>query len=54
MHYTRFPKWKLKCENILECELAALPECQHTERLSIGLATLEWISMYPRGYPKTK
>ena len=23
--YHRFLKWKLKCENILECELAALP-----------------------------
>ena len=26
--YHRFLKWKLKCKNILECELAALPECQ--------------------------
>ena len=26
--YHRFLKWKLKCENILECELAALPKCQ--------------------------
>ena len=26
--YDRFLKWKLKCENILECELTALPECQ--------------------------
>ena len=25
--YHRFLKWKLKCKNILECELAALPEC---------------------------
>ena len=24
--YHRFPKWKLKCKNILECDLAALPE----------------------------
>ena len=24
--YHRFLKWHLKCENILECELAALPE----------------------------
>ena len=24
--YHRFLKWCLKCENILECELAALPE----------------------------
>ena len=26
--YHRFLKWHLKCENILECELAALPEYQ--------------------------
>ena len=26
--YHRFLKWRLKCEKILECELAALPECQ--------------------------
>ena len=26
--YYRFLKWKLKCENILEHELAAIPECQ--------------------------
>ena len=30
--YNRFLKWKLKCENILECELAMLMEkrkCQN-------------------------
>ena len=26
--YHRFLKWHLKCENILECKLAALPEHQ--------------------------
>ena len=26
--YHSFLKWRLKCKNILECELAALPECQ--------------------------
>ena len=26
--YHRFLKWRLKCKNILECELVALPECQ--------------------------
>ena len=26
--YNRFLKWKLKCENILECELAMLPEAR--------------------------
>ena len=24
--YHKFLKWKLKCENILDCELAMLPE----------------------------
>ena len=31
--YHRFPKWKLKCENILECELVALPECQKCKKV---------------------
>ena len=26
-------KWCLKCENILECELAALPECQQCKKV---------------------
>ena len=26
--YHRFLKWKLKCENILDCELAMLPEAK--------------------------
>ena len=30
--YHRFLKWHLKCENILECELAALPTDQLTTR----------------------
>ena len=29
----RFFKWKLKCENILECELAVLPECQKCKKV---------------------
>ena len=29
----RFLKWKLKCENILECELAALPEWQKCKKV---------------------
>ena len=32
-HYHRFLKWHLKCENILECELAALPECQKCKKV---------------------
>ena len=31
--YHRFLKWRLKCKNILECELAALPECQKCEKI---------------------
>ena len=31
--YHRFHKWKLKCENILECELAALPKCQKCKKV---------------------
>ena len=29
----RFLKWKLKCENILECELTALLECQKCKKV---------------------
>ena len=31
--YHRFLKWRLKCENILECELAALPERQQCKKV---------------------
>ena len=31
--YHHFLKWKLKCENILECELAALPEPQQCKKV---------------------
>ena len=31
--YHRFLKWKLKCENILECELTALPRCQMCKKV---------------------
>ena len=31
--YHRFLKWCLKCENILECKLAALPECQQCKKV---------------------
>ena len=31
--YHRFVKWKLKCENILECELAVLPKCQKCKKV---------------------
>ena len=32
--YHRFLKWKLKYKNILECELAALPECQKCKKVT--------------------
>ena len=31
--YHRFLKWHLKCKNILECELMALPECQQCKKV---------------------
>ena len=31
--YLRFLKWHLKCENILECKLAALLECQQCKKV---------------------
>ena len=31
--YHRFLKWHLKCENILECKLVALPECQKCKKV---------------------
>ena len=31
--YYRFLKWCLKCKNILECKLAALPECQQCKKV---------------------
>ena len=31
--YHRFLKWHLKCKNILECKLAALPECQQCKNV---------------------
>ena len=44
--YHRFLKWHLKCENILECELAALPERQQCKKV-IGQANLAWTNMCP-------
>ena len=31
--YHRFLKWKLKCKNILECELTATHECQKCKKV---------------------
>ena len=30
--YNRFLKWKIMCENILECELAMLPEARKCKK----------------------
>ena len=45
--YHRFLKWRLKCEKILECELAALPECQKCKKVVAWRGTLGWTSMCP-------
>ena len=39
--YHRFLKWCLKCENILECELAILPEKGNARKLSLEVVILE-------------
>ena len=33
--YHRLPKWKLKCENILDCELAMLPEAKKCKKVIV-------------------
>ena len=33
--YHHFLKWKFKCEKILECELAALPETQQCKKVIV-------------------
>ena len=34
--YHRFLKWKLKCENILDCELAMLPESRKCKKVIVS------------------
>ena len=47
--YHRFPKWRLKCKNILECKLAALLDKQQCKRVivwsgDLGIAQyVSWI-----------
>ena len=45
--YHRFLKWHLKCENILECELAALPKYQQCKKVIAWSEDLAWTSMCP-------
>ena len=33
--YHRFLKWKLKCENILDCELAMLPDSKKCKKIIV-------------------
>ena len=44
--YHRFLKWKLKCDNILDCELAMLPESKKCKKV-IAWSVFGWISMFP-------
>ena len=48
MLYHRFLKWHLKCENILECELAALPEqkCKKVIAWSGDFGMYQYVSWY--------
>ena len=45
--YHRFLKWRFKCKNILECELAVLPECQKCKKVVTWIGDLGWTSMCP-------
>ena len=46
--YHRFLEWRLRCENILDCELPMLPDSKKSARqLYHGVVTLVWISMFP-------
>ena len=44
--YHRFLKWLLKCENILECDLAMLPEKGNVRKVLLGVVILAWTSMF--------
>ena len=50
--YHRFLKWCLKCKNILECELALLPEKGSARKLLLGVVILAWTSMFLAACPQ--
>ena len=52
--YHRFVKWKLKWENILECELAALPECQKCKKVIVWSGNFEMDQYVSWGLSKEK
>ena len=45
--YHRFLKWKLKCENMSDYELAMLPMSKKCKKVMFGVMMLGWISMFP-------
>ena len=44
--FHRFSKWRLKCENILECELAMLAERRKCKKVIAWSRHLGLISMF--------
>ena len=50
--YHCFLKWKLKCENILECELAALPEKQQCKKVIAWIGDFEMDEYISWSLPK--
>ena len=44
--FHRFLKWHLKCESILEYELAMLLEKGIARKLLLGVVILTWTSMF--------
>ena len=50
--YHRFLKWRLKCENILECEVVALPECQKYKKVVAWSGDFGMDQYVSWGHPK--
>ena len=50
--YHRFLKWKIKCKNILECELAMLSEARKCKNVVPWSGYLELTNTYHGAYPK--
>ena len=49
--YHRFLKWHWKCENILECELAMLPERRKCKKVIAWIGDLAWTTMFHGACP---
>ena len=50
--YHTFLKWKIKCKNILDCELAMISKQENVRKLWPGQMILELTSMYHGACPK--